>query len=105
MRWRVEFRPQVEQDVTGAGAWYESRQPGLGAVFVEDVIRAWHSLAANPLLNSRKHPTKNLRWRYPERFPYRIVYEVDEASRTVLVLAVLHAARHDEHWQRRLRQG
>ncbi len=30
----------------------------------------------NPLLNCRQHPTKNIRWRYAERFPYRAIYEV-----------------------------
>ena len=41
-------------------------------------------------------------WRYPERFPYRVVYEVDEAGQTVKVAAVLHAARHDRHWKKRV---
>ena len=30
MKWRVEFRPEVEQDVAEAAAWYEARQPGWG---------------------------------------------------------------------------
>ena len=58
--------------------------------------------AGNPLLNSRRHPRKNIRWRYPERFPYRIIYEVDEPEQMVIVAAVLHAARDDRHWQRRV---
>jgi plasmid stabilization system protein ParE len=102
MSWRVEFRPEVEHDVTEAAAWYEARQPGLGREFVEEIIRVWDALADNPLLHSRRHPTKNIRWRYPERFPYRVVYEVVEPAQTVIVAAVLHAARHDRHWQRRL---
>jgi toxin ParE1/3/4 len=53
------------------------------------------------LLNSRRHPRKNIRWRYPERFPYRVIYEVIEADQMVIVAAVLHAARHDRHWQQR----
>ena len=32
MKWRVEFRPEVEQDVAEAAAWYEARQPGLGRI-------------------------------------------------------------------------
>ena len=100
MNWRVEFRSQVERDVAEAAAWYEARQPGLGAEFVEEIIRVWDALAENPLLNCRRHPTKNIRWRYPDRFPYRVIYEVIEADRTVIVVAVLHAARHDRHWQR-----
>lgn len=102
MSWRVEFRPEVEQDVVAAAAWYEARQPGLGAEFVEEIIRVWDALAENPLLQCRRHPTRNIRWRYPERFPYRVVYEVSEAEQVVVVAAVLHAARHDREWQRRL---
>ena len=102
MSWRVEFAPAVEQDVAEAADWYESRQPGLGAQFIEEIIRVWDALAENPLLYCRRHPVKNIRWRYPERFPYRVIYEVNEAAQTVKVAAVLHAARHDRHWQKRV---
>jgi toxin ParE1/3/4 len=102
MSWRVVIRPEVEQDVAEAAAWYETRQPGLGGEFVEEVIRVWDALAENPLLSTRKHPRKDIRWRYPDRFPFRVIYHVDEISRTVIIAAVLHAARHDRHWQRRL---
>ena len=85
-----------------AAAWYESRQPGLGAEFIGEIIRVWESLGENPLIQCRRHPAKNVRWRYPDRFPYRVIYEVIEADRTVVVAAILHAARHDRHWQRRL---
>jgi plasmid stabilization system protein ParE len=102
VNWIVEFRPDVEQDMAEAAAWYEARQAGLGREFVEEVIQVWRALGENPLLNCRRHPTKNIRWRYPERFPYRVIYEVLEAERMVVVAAVLHAARHDRHWQRRV---
>jgi toxin ParE1/3/4 len=102
MNWRVIIRPQVEDDVAEAAAWYEARQSGLGSDFVEEVIRVWDALAQNPLLNSRRHPTRNIRWRYPDRFPYRVVYDAVESKQTVIVLAVLHAARRDREWKRRL---
>lgn len=102
MSWRVEFHSEVEWEMAEAGAWYEAKQSGLGEDFLTQVIRVWDALAENPFLNSRRHPTKNIRWRYPERFPYRIIYEVREAERTVVVAAVLHASRHDRHWQSRV---
>ncbi|MDB6024510.1 MAG: hypothetical protein JWM68_733 [Verrucomicrobiales bacterium] len=102
MNWRVEFRPEVEQDVAEAAIWYESRVTGLGREFVEEVIVVWDRLAENPLLHCRQHPTKNIRWRYPERFPYRIIYEAIESERKVIVVAVLHAAQDHGHWLRRL---
>ena len=94
MTWRVVFNSRVEADVWQAATWYETKRPGLGDDFIDEVIAVWRSLADNPLVGARKHPVRNIRWRYPVRFPYRIMYEVDEASHTVIVLAVLHAARH-----------
>jgi plasmid stabilization system protein ParE len=102
MNWRVEFAPGVERDVSEAADWYESRQPGLGIQFLEEVIQIWDILAENPLLNCRRHPTRNIRWRYPNRFPYRIIYEVDEANHLVKISAVLHGARDERHWRKRL---
>jgi len=95
MSWEVVVLPEAEQDQVEAAAWYEACQPKLGAEFVQEVTLVWDALAENPLLNSRRHPNKDIRWRYPKRFPHRIIYEVIEAEKTVVVAAVLHAARHD----------
>ena len=102
MNWRVDIRPEVESDVAEAARWYDSQQPGLGAEFVEDIIRVWDALAENPLLSARRHSRKDIRWRYPERFPYRVIYEVFEAQHAVVVAAVLHAARDEKHWRKRI---
>ena len=101
MSWRVEFASQVQEDVAEAADWYERRQPGLGAQFVEEIVKVWDGLVENPLLNSRRHPAKNIHWRYPERFPYRVIYEVNEKAQTVRVAAVIHGARQDRRWKKR----
>lgn len=97
--WRVVFSFRVENDVESAAAWYEQNCEGLGGAFVDEVAAVWRELALNPLLAARKHPKKNLRWRYPNRFPYRVIYEVDETSHTVIVVAVVHAAQSDSAWR------
>ena len=102
MSWRVVVRPEVERDVAEAAAWYDSQQAGLGGEFREEVIQVFDALAANPLLHSRRHPRKDIRWRYPDHFPYRVIYEVHETGHVVIVAAILHAARHDRHWQQRV---
>jgi plasmid stabilization system protein ParE len=100
--WRVEFRPEVENDVDGAAKWYEDKQSGLGSDLIDEIIRVFDSFAENPLMNSRHHPSKDIRWKLAMRFPYRIIYEVDETNQTILVAAVLHAAREDVHWRKRV---
>ena len=102
MSWHVVVRPEAGDDVTSAAAEYSARREGLGDEFVEEVLRVLDALAENPLLNCRRHPRKNIRWRYPERFPYRIIYEVLDGENTVIVAAIVHAARHDRHWQKRV---
>ena len=102
MSWRVVVRPEAEQDISEAAAWYEIRQPGLGGEFRQAVLDVLETLVDNPLLNCRQHPRRNIRWRLPQRFPYRVIYEVIQEERTAVVAAVLHAARQNQHWQRRL---
>jgi hypothetical protein len=50
MKWKVLVRHEVESDVAEATNWYDSKQPGLGAEFREEVIRVFAALAENPLL-------------------------------------------------------
>jgi plasmid stabilization system protein ParE len=102
MTWRVVVRPEIEQDLASAADWYDDHEQGLGDRFIREVLQVFEALAANPLLNSRKHPRKNIRWRYPDHFPYRVIYEVLDSQQCVIIAAVIHAARHDRHWKRRI---
>ena len=100
MSFRVLLRPEVEADIGDAATWYEEQKEGLGREFVEAVFHAVDALSGNPLLTSCRHRRRNIRWVFTDRFPYRIIYEV--ANDTVLIISVLHAARHDRHWRERL---
>lgn len=102
MKWQVVARPQVENDVVETADWYDTQHPGLGAEFIEEVLAVFDALEINPLLNCRQHPTKNIRWSYPKRFPYRVIYEVIEDDRLVIIAAVVHASRHDRVWRSRV---
>jgi plasmid stabilization system protein ParE len=102
MTWEVVVRPQAEDDVLDAADWYDSQRAGLGVEFVDEIVAVFDALELNPLLHCRRHPTKNIRWRYPNRFPYRVIYEVIEEKEFVIIAAVIHAARHDRVWLRRI---
>ncbi len=102
MRWKVVARPQAEDDILEAAEWYDTQRSGLGDEFTEEILSVFDALEENPLLHCLRHPTKNIRWRYPKRFPYRVIYEVIEEKKMVIIAAVLHAARHDRAWQRRV---
>lgn len=101
MNWKVVARPQAEDDVIAAADWYETQRAGLGAEFIDEVLAVLDSLELNPLSNCRQHPTRNIRWRYPKRFPYRVIYEVNDDDHLVIIAAVIHAARNDRVWRGR----
>jgi plasmid stabilization system protein ParE len=101
MKWKVVARPDAQDDILQAANWYDRQSVGLGDEFVEEVVALVDALATDPLFQSRSHPTKNIRWRYPKRFPYRVIYEVIEEEQLVVIGAVLHAARHDRVWRKR----
>ena len=102
MTWQVFSRPEAANDVIEIANWYDTRAEGLGDRFINEFLVVIDALTRNALLHSRRHPRKNIRWRYPRSFPYRIIYEVVEREKLVIVAAVLHAARHDQEWKRRV---
>jgi toxin ParE1/3/4 len=101
MEWKVVARPQAQNDLLEAADWYESRCSGLGIEFLKAVVEVLDALTLNPLMHCKQHPTKNIRWRLTKKFRYRVVYEVIEDQRLVVVAAILHVARNNNMWLRR----
>jgi plasmid stabilization system protein ParE len=71
MTWQVFSRPEAANDVIEIANWYDTRAEGLGDRFIDEVLVVLDSLSHNPLLHSRRHSRKDIRWRYPKSFPYR----------------------------------
>jgi plasmid stabilization system protein ParE len=100
MSFSLDVLPDAIADITEAAHWYERQRNGLGTEFAEEVNTAIDSLSQKALLFRVRFRRKGVRWLYPLRFPYRICYYVE--AQTVHVLAVIHAARHDRQWTKRL---
>ena len=100
MLYRLVVRPEVEADLLEAESWYDQQQPGLGREFLRSARERMSSLPRNPLVFRVRHRQKQVRWAYPPRFPYRIIFRV--MGDTVVIYAVIHSARHDRHGQQRV---
>jgi plasmid stabilization system protein ParE len=96
----LEIRPDALSDIAEAAAWYDEREPGLGAEFVKAIREAISSVASNPSAHRLRNRRRNVRWFLPSRFPYRIVYRVN--GELITIIAVLHGARHERHWKERV---
>ena len=100
MKYRIWVQPEVDDDLLMAESWYDSQQAGLGRRFLAAVRAAIFDLMENPLLYRIRHRQYLVRWTYPRRFPYRIIYKV--IGDTVIICAILHAARREHSWKDRL---
>lgn len=100
MSFRLVVRPEVDADLREAETWYERQRPGLGADFLGVVRKAMAGLPDNPFRYPVRDRRFQVRWSYARPFPYRIVYRVIEE--TVVIYTVLHAKRHEQHWQKRV---
>jgi toxin ParE1/3/4 len=98
--WRIHIRDEALTDIETAAAWYEEQQPGLGQDFARTIRQAINNLPANPLIHHLRDRRRNVRWFLPNRFPYRICYRV--RNDLITVFAIIHAARHNRHWKKRV---
>lgn len=93
---RIVLKPEAELDIAEAYRWYEERDKGLGTEFIRAVETCIFQIQRHPEMYPVVH--NDMRQAVTRRFPYSILYSVDE---TVYVLAVFHAARDPQNWKDR----
>jgi toxin ParE1/3/4 len=98
--YRLQIRADALWDIEGAAEWYEQQEISLGSDFCEGRTQAIDSLLANPLVHRLRDRRRNVRWLLIKRLPYKVVYQIK--GERVVVFAVLHAARQDRQWKRRV---
>ena len=99
MTYRLEIRPDALTDIEQAARWYEERASGLGTKFERETLETIDSLSLHPHYRIR-HKRWNIRWKLLSTFPYRVVFQMKDDL--VTVIAVIHSARQDRNWLRRL---
>jgi plasmid stabilization system protein ParE len=92
------FHPLAEREFIAAARFYETRAPGLGADFMQQVERALSEIVAHPKAG-RLFAGTTIRRRFIQRFPFGVVYELESAN--ISVIAVMHLRRLPGYWQRR----
>lgn len=91
MIYNLVVKEEALQDMSAAFEWYETKLEGLGSEFLDVVDDYFNRIVKNPRLY-QSHG--NQRVAVINRFPYKIVYEVEE--NTVVVYAVFHDKRNPQ---------
>jgi plasmid stabilization system protein ParE len=100
MRRRLVIQARAEADSTEAALWYDNQAHGLGGAFLAEVRSAIERVVRNPLAHRRLRRRPEVRRVLMARFPYRVFYILRPDA--IIVFRVLHAARHDREWRRRV---
>jgi plasmid stabilization system protein ParE len=93
------FHPEAEAEHYETVAFYESRQPGLGAGYLSEFEEVMGRVVELPQA-FRIERKPNIRRAHLTRFPYTVIYR--EVEGAVQVLAVAHKRRRPSYWTGRL---
>ena len=104
---QVRFAPEVPDELAEAVLWYEARRQGLGSEFLDEVEAILPLVASSPRSFPRLqgvNATLEIRRALLARFPYALVFLVQQEQEDVRVLAVAHAKRRPGYWLSRVRR-
>ena len=97
IEYRLISEPPADLDVEAAFEWYENERPGLGLEFLDELRASYNRIADGPL--KYQELRGGIRRALLRRFPYAVYFAIE--GDIVVVVAVLHASRDPEEWQRR----
>jgi hypothetical protein len=95
----IIFAPEVKFDIQEAIDWYNSKQEGLGKLFLTELKKYLNLLQQTPKSFAIRYNTT--RCLPLKKFPFLIHYRVDDEENTIYVDAILHTSRNPEIWKYR----
>ena len=93
-----QFLPEAEEEMNEAARFYEGRSEGLGEDFLEEVQHTVESILAFP--QSGPVISENLRRRILQRFPFGLLYAIEDER--IVIVAVAHLKRRPGYWKGRV---
>ena len=96
----VHFLEVAEIELDQAVCWYEAQAAGLGDAFLIEVLSATDRISLYP--EAWQALDKSVRRCRLNRFPYGLIYGVENGD--ILVLAVAHLHRQPDYWRDRLKR-
>jgi len=88
---KIIFSYIAEKEIRESFQYYEDQAKGLGIKFIEVIDKTIRLILFNPKGFPEKHPPH--REVAMTKFPYLIIYEVDEMTETIFILRVFHTKR------------
>ncbi|HMH42292.1 MAG TPA: type II toxin-antitoxin system RelE/ParE family toxin [Pyrinomonadaceae bacterium] len=94
----IRFLSVANREVDNAVQWYEAREEGLSREFLDELDRVVRLVRRYPFAGMQIEPA--LRRFLFTRFPYSLIYGIDEE--TIVVIAVASQHREPTYWSDRI---
>lgn len=94
----VRFLALAQKELDDAVGWYNEQSAGLGLEFLDEVDRAVRRTVSFPM--SSPEIDSGIRRCLLARFPYGLIYGVDQD--TIVVVALAHLHRNPRYWMDRI---
>jgi toxin ParE1/3/4 len=94
---QVSHHELAELELNDAADFYESRQPGLGRLFILEAQQAVLQIGVNP--EAAGVVSGAVRRKVMKRFPYNVIYSL--AGDTIRILAIASQKRRPFYWRNR----
>lgn len=88
----VKLFTEAEIDIAETCKWYENKRNGLGNEFLTEVNHYLGLIAQNPLHFAIRFSYRH-RFAILKKFPYFIVFRIDEEKDFIYVTSVFHTSR------------
>jgi toxin ParE1/3/4 len=89
-------------DVDTITAYYAAESRHQAVRFIDDLYYQLRLFSLNPRLGYEL--SDGYRQFFLRRFPYTIIYELDPAAYTTIVVAVCHQSRRPNYWRDRIQE-
>ena len=93
----LDVHEDADRELEDAADYYDRESTGLGSALINEVEAAYSRIRRTPLAAVEVDP--GIRRLVLAKFPYNVIYEVDEDS--ALVLAIAHQRKRPYYWRGR----
>ena len=93
MNYKIVFLKPASKELEESFAWYENKKPDLGLEFVVEIEYYLNLIENNPFLFEKYDDKDDLRRIPLIRFPFLIIYWIEEREKIIYIDAVFHSKR------------
>ncbi|MBP0027040.1 type II toxin-antitoxin system RelE/ParE family toxin [Roseofilum reptotaenium CS-1145] len=94
----IKFLLAASQELQEAAEFYQNQSFGLGEDFLAEAQATVNRIVQNP--RAWTPLNEKIRRCRMQRFPYGIIYTIEEDS--ILVISVMHLQKHPQSWKKNL---